>query len=147
IWSQPEILFYEENPTVRMSYPDLVEQDGKYWITETNKVDARVHKIPNKFLNTLWSQFEINDVAKNDLVEVWEDGEIPQQGQIDVPLISDGSYADGFTLDFRLILVNLAPGQLIMSSTDKNGKRIELKTGDFGAIEITMSDGEKTDSW
>ena len=44
-------------------------------------------------------------------------------------------------------LLNLTPGQLIMSSKDKNGKHIELKTGNFGAIEITISDGEHTDSW
>ena len=147
IWSQPEILLYEENPAVRMSYPDLIEQDGKYWITETNKADARVHKIPNEFLNTLWSQFEINKVTKNNLVAEWEDGEIPLQGQLEVPSIPDNYYADGFTLDFRLVLVNLTPGQLIMSSTDKKGKSIEIKTGDFGAIEITMSDGEHTDTW
>lgn len=147
IWSQPEILLYEENPLVRMSYPDLIEQDGKYWITETNKADAWVHQIPNAFLNSLWSQLEINTVEKNDLVEEWEESEIPLPGPLEVPSIPEGSFEDGFTLDFRLILVNLTPGQLIMSSKDKNGKRIELKTGDFGAIEITMSDGEHTDSW
>jgi len=147
IWSQPEILLYEENPAVRMSYPDLIEQDGKYWITETNKSDARVHTIPNAFLNTLWSQFEINKVEKNNLVKEWEESEIPEKGALNVPSNAEDSYADGFTLDFRLILVNLTPGQLIMSATDNNGKRIELKTGDFGAIVITMSDGEHADSW
>lgn len=147
IWSQPEILLYEENPAIRMSYPDLIEQDGKYWITETNKVDARVHEIPNAFLNTLWSQFEIDEVEKNDLVAAWEKDEIPEQGELKVPSNIGDTYENGFTLDFRLILANLNPGQLIMSSKDENGKGIELKTGNFGAIEITMTDGEQTDSW
>ena len=57
------------------------------------------------------------------------------------------SYTDGFTLDFSLVLATLSPGQLLLSSKDKNGKLIELKTGDFGAIEISISDGEHTDSW
>jgi hypothetical protein len=147
IWSQPEILFYENNPAVRMSYPDLIEQDGNYWITETNKADARVHKIPNEFLNTLWSQFEINEVEKNNLIAEWEESEIPEQGDLNVPSNAEDSFCHGFTLDFRLILANLNPGQLIMSSIDENGKGIELKTGNFGAIEITMSDGDQTASW
>ena len=147
IWSQPEILLYEEDPAIRMSYPDLIEQDGKYWITETNKVDARVHEIPNAFLNTLWSQFEIDEVEKNDLAAAWEEDEIPEQGELKVPSNNGDTYENGFTLDFRLILANLNPGQLIMSSLDENGKGIELKTGNFGAIEITMTDGEQTDSW
>jgi len=130
-----------------MSYPDLIEQDGKYWITETNKADARVHEIPNAFFNTLWSQFEISRVAKQNLVEEWKESEIPIQGQLNVLSNAGDSYADGFTLDFRLVLANLNSDQLIMSSKDENGKGIELKTGDFGAIEITMSDGEQTDSW
>jgi hypothetical protein len=28
-WSQPEILLYEDDPYIRMSYPDLVEDDAK----------------------------------------------------------------------------------------------------------------------
>lgn len=36
-WSQPEILLYDDDPLIRMSYPDLVEDNGKYYITETQK--------------------------------------------------------------------------------------------------------------
>ena len=147
VWSQPEILFYEEDKNVRMSYPDLIEQDGKYWITETNKADARCHAIPNEFLNTLWSQFEISEVAKNNLVAEWNEKKIPEGGKLKLPLKPVVSYTDGFTLDFSLVLATLSPGQLLSSSKDKNGKLIELKTGDFGAIEICISDGEHTDSW
>ena len=38
VWSQPEIVLYDTDPTVLgMSYPDFIEQDGKLWITETQK--------------------------------------------------------------------------------------------------------------
>lgn len=147
VWGQPEILFYEEDKNVRMSYPDLIEQDGKYWITETNKADARCHAVPNEFLNTLWSQFEINEVAKNNLVAEWKEKKIPESGKLKLPSKPVVSYTDGFTLDLSLVLATLSPGQLLLSSKDKNGKLVELKTGDFGAIEISISDGEHTDSW
>ena len=147
IWSQPEILFYEEDKNVRMSYPDLIEQDGKYWITETNKVNARVHEIPNEFLNTLWSQFKIQTVTKKDLVAEWNEIEIPENGQLKVPSMPEGSYKDGFTIDLRVVLATLSSGQRLLSSKDKYGNGIELETDNFGAIKISISEGEHTDSW
>ena len=39
-----------------MSYPDLIEQDGRYWITETQKTVARVHEIDKTLLEGLWQQ-------------------------------------------------------------------------------------------
>ena len=147
IWSQPEILFYEEDKNVRMSYPDLIEQDGKYWITETNKVNARVHEIPNEFLNTLWSQFKIQTVTKKDLVAEWNEIEIPENGQLKVPSMPEGSYKDGFTIDLRVVLATLSPGQRLLSSKDKYGNGIELETDNFGAIKISISEGEHADSW
>ena len=147
IWSQPEIFFYEEDKNVRMSYPDLIEQDGKYWITETNKVNARVHEIPNEFLNTLWSQFKIKTVTKKDLVAEWNEIEIPENGQLKVPSMPEGSYKDGFTIDLRVVLATLSSGQRLLSSKDKYGNGIELETDNFGAIKISISEGEHTDSW
>ena len=44
-WSQPEIALYDDDPYIRMSYPDLVEDGGKYFLTETQKDVARVHEI------------------------------------------------------------------------------------------------------
>ncbi len=45
-WSQPEIILYTEDTYVRMSYPDLIEENGSYFLTETQKYIARVHEIP-----------------------------------------------------------------------------------------------------
>ena len=59
-WSQPEILLYDPDPGTRMSYPDLIEQDGRYWVSETQKTVARVHEIDRALLEGLWNQ----DTAK-----------------------------------------------------------------------------------
>lgn len=147
LWSQPEILLYEDVPSVRMSYPDLIEQNGKYWITETNKADARVHKIPNDFLHTLWSQLEVNQLEQRDLVQSWPEEDIPISGLLAVSSDNQDDFSKGFTIDFSFILANLSPGQRILSSTDENGKTVELRTGDFGAIELIMRDGEDLASW
>ncbi|MEN8230616.1 MAG: hypothetical protein ABFS38_20835, partial [Bacteroidota bacterium] len=147
VWGQPEILLYEENTDIRMSYPDLIEQDGKYWITETNKVDARCHAIPENFLEKIWSQFEICEVAKDNLIDEWKENELARDTSWKISSTDKCLFRDGFTIDFRVVLGDLSPGQLILSSKDENDKFIELRTGEFGSVEISMSDGSHTDSW
>ena len=67
-WSQPEILLYDDDPYIRMSYPDLVEQDGKFFVTETQKNIGRVHEIPQPILDGLFQQWEHRTVARSGLV-------------------------------------------------------------------------------
>lgn len=69
-WTQPEILMYEDDVYVRMSYPDMIEEDGKIFITETNKNAGRVREIPAEFIEKMWNQFEIAEVEKEGLITV-----------------------------------------------------------------------------
>lgn len=55
-WGEPELLFYHDDPMVRFSYPDLVEEDGRYFISETEKNIARVHEVPAEFLSRMWAK-------------------------------------------------------------------------------------------
>lgn len=57
-WSQPEIAIYADEPSQRMSYPDLIQHDGRYWITETQKEVARVHVIDTDLLNGAWKRLQ-----------------------------------------------------------------------------------------
>ena len=54
-WSQPEIALYDDDSYVRMSYPDLVEDNGCYYLVETQKDKARVHQLDPALLEGLWS--------------------------------------------------------------------------------------------
>lgn len=36
-FSQPEIILYDHDINIRISYPDLIEANGEYYITETQK--------------------------------------------------------------------------------------------------------------
>jgi len=58
-WSQPEILLYDDDPFIRMSYPDLVEDNGRFFVTETQKHVGRTHEISENLLNGLFKQWEI----------------------------------------------------------------------------------------
>ena len=52
-WGEPLAVLFDNNPKTRFSYPDLICDDGMY-ITETQKVTARVHRIPDDLLQPLW---------------------------------------------------------------------------------------------
>ena len=57
-WSEPEILLYDADPFVRMSYPDLIEDGGEYYVTETQKNIARSHHIDKQLLEQMWASLE-----------------------------------------------------------------------------------------
>lgn len=56
-FSQPEILLYHDSEHVAMSYPDLLWDKGWY-ITETQKNQARIHCIDARFLDKMCGQFD-----------------------------------------------------------------------------------------
>jgi hypothetical protein len=147
IWSQPEILFYIENPDEMMSYPDLIEQDGKYWITETNKVNARCHSVPADFLNLIWTQFERSSITSENLVAEWKENELKPGCVLNIPKTDEINYQEGFTIDFRIKSGDLAPGQPILNSKSKNGKTLKLQTDEYGSVRITLNDGNNTEFW
>ncbi len=53
-WSQPEILFYDDDPILLISYPDLIEDDGKIYISQTQKQIARVQEFEKEFFSSIW---------------------------------------------------------------------------------------------
>ena len=146
IWSQPEILLYEPDIHIRMSYPDLIEQNGKYWVTETNKEEARCHEIPADFFNLIWEQFGISRVATENLVHSFEQPALSSNSThtINTP---DVSFAKGISFDFVVELSSPAPKQLIFELRDEKNKSITMQTGMYGDIEVVINDGNTVDKW
>lgn len=58
-WSQPEVVLYDHDPALRISYPDLIEEaDGSLYLTETQKRTARVHRLDPALVDRLFRQFD-----------------------------------------------------------------------------------------
>lgn len=53
-WGAPIAVLAAADPGIRISYPDFIEEDGRLFITETQKTVARVHAIPDALLRSLW---------------------------------------------------------------------------------------------
>jgi hypothetical protein len=156
-WSQPEIALYDDDPLVRMSYPDLIEDGGDYYLTETQKDVARVHKLDPTLLQGLWSQLEgkLNRPADGFVLDLV--GNIPRTVQAPpLPLFYRRSQrADlgkedlrtGFSLDLWLQLSSTAPGQVLLENRTPDGRGFALTTAGNGALELSMHDGRTESRW
>lgn len=110
-WSEPEILLYDDDPPTRMSYPDFVEENGKYWISETQKTVARIHPIDDSFLQRLW-----NPVAPKG---------IETTGEV--------STSAGFSIAFTSYLEDLYPGPVAVT-----GEKLQIAISDRFSWKLTL---------
>ncbi|NOZ21301.1 MAG: hypothetical protein GXP25_09450 [Planctomycetes bacterium] len=155
-WSQPEIVLYDDDPFVRMSYPDLIEDAGRYFLTETQKDIARVHEIDPVLLEGLWNQFDNKAVASDglvlDLAPVPEDAPMPKLPDFvtrDAKRMDYGTkdLRPGFALDLWIRFDSLDPNQIILDSRSENGQGICLQTATRGTVEIILNDGRTANRW
>jgi hypothetical protein len=155
-WSQPEIALYDDDPIIRMSYPDLVEDGGSYYLTETQKDVARVHTLDPTLLQGLWNQFEASGVSRQGLVL---DVAGPVPASVKAPPFprfyqrsrrADHGKEDlraGFTLDLWAQIESATPGQVLLTNRTPDGKGFTLMTAAGGAIELTLNDGRTESRW
>ena len=140
-WSQPEVVLYDDDTYVRMSYPDLVEEGGRLYLTETQKDIARVHEVEPALLAGLWGQFSVAEVAQDGLLlDLPGDGAaLPREvamPALPVFLERDGTRADfgtrdlrrGFTVEVRFDFADLSPGQPLLDSRDAAGQGLAVQT-------------------
>ena len=158
-WSQPEIALYDDDPYIRMSYPDLIEEDGRYCVTETQKDIARVHELDTGLLEHLWSQRENGDRATEGIV-LDLSGDSPLPCEVDMPALPDFTRRDsgradfgtanlraGLSVDLWLALDTLEPGQVILDSRTDDGRGLWLQVTAEGTLEIALCDGRTQSRW
>ena len=141
-WSEPEILFYDQAPEVRMSYPDFVEDRGRYFITETQKTIARVHEIPAEFVELLWSQEKLRTLATRGLIAKTDAAVIRAPIALARPALPDLQVNEGegggFTVEAWVKFNRLDAGQTLLSARDDNGNGIALTTTDRGTVQLSL---------
>src|SRR5262245_29575123 len=146
-WSQPEILLYDDDPAVRMSYPDFIESDERYFITETQKTVARVHEIDRTLLEGLWKQFEKGDVARPGLAVDLGAKDCRPGSSFQMPQLVRLDQRGGLSLDFWIRFDELSPNQIVFDARNEKGQGIALMTSDRFTLKIVLSDGQHTGEW
>jgi len=145
-WSQPELVIYNENPRRGLSYPDLVESGGEYYLSPTDKKEARLVRIEKPLLEGLFRQAQWKEPAKEGiLLDI--DASTPAGSPLKMPRLPDLSAGGGFTLDFWIRAESPDPGQVLLDSRDAKGRGLWITTANNQALEIGMNDGETTASW
>ena len=159
-WSQPEILLYDDDPMIRMSYPDLLEDGGKYFVTETQKNVGRVHVIDQTLLDGLFGQFQNHTSATTGMVLSLPTNGTGMPAQAPAPKLKpfterDNSRPDhgtkdnraGFSMDLWLQVERPDAGQLLVDTRTPAGKGLSLSTAAGGAVRLTLNDGRTESSW
>jgi hypothetical protein len=146
-WSEPEILIYDDDSNARISYPDFIEDHGRYFITETQKSQARVHEIDAQLLDGVWNQWDRKEVAQDGIVLDLTKKKIDPGTEFEVPRLPSIAERGGFTLEFWLRLRELTPGQIILDARDASGKGFALVTSHRASVELILKDGVHKFSW
>lgn len=155
-WSQPEIALYDDDTYIRMSYPDLIEEDGRFYITETQKSAARLHGIEQSLVDGLFNQWDNCTVAKEGLLLEVKGGEtkvkmpaLPAFNARDMKRADYGAkdLRTGFSIDVWLNLSSDDAAQTLLDSRDASGKGIMLAATASKTLRITLNDGRQEASW
>jgi len=149
-WSQPEVFLYGFDLPVGglgMSYPDFVEDDGRFWVTTTDKEDARIFEIDPVLLEGLWNQGDGGDPPPDGLaLELNRDELETERSSICVSLPS--LLHGGFTVDFTIRFDDLESGQLVLDCRSETDGGWWITTADDGTLRIELSDGRNPpESW
>jgi len=151
-WSEPEIGLYDDDPMVRMSYPDLVEEGGEYYLTETQKDVARVHKMDRRLIEGLWQPAGSSEGV---LLRV-DDGKVASVAAPEFPLfVKRSRRADygtdhtraGVSFDLFFRLENTAAGLTLVDNPDSGGRGFAIRTARGNSLEITVHDGRTQNRW
>ncbi|AQQ71132.1 Neuraminidase (sialidase) [Limihaloglobus sulfuriphilus] len=158
-WSQPEIIIYTDDTFIRMSYPDLVEENNDIYITETDKETARIHKLNPEFLNKLFNFDRVESIEQDGLIlDITRVGINPST--VSCPklpkfLVRDVTTFDykgfdlrnGISLDFYVNLTSVLPGQNIFDNRTPEGRGFCVTTGDYENVRLTLNDGMTESCW
>ena len=142
-WSQPEIFIYGPDhsyQTGRFSYPDLVEEDGKYWVSTTQKTMATIHEVPAVFFERLWAQFDEPNVISHGLIGNFDRPVGSNKLALTEPLAMNHG---GFALDFWIEIDEFKEATILRGMAD-GAKNIELALQEDGILEFAMADANGT---
>ena len=151
-WSEPEILLYDDDPAVRLSYPDLIEQDGHFWVSETDKHTGRVHELSLELLENLFESAGAEpsavaaplDSFENAGSEEWS-SPFPKLPRL---LARNFSEHNAPTLDLKTgwtisleIFGQPAAGSTLLDTRNSESAGLLLRSLPEGRFELTLSDG------
>lgn len=161
-WSQPELVLYDDDhsyETGRFSYPDLVEWQGKFWVTETNKFKARIHPVPSELVQGLWSQLDTafhRPASRPAAMSFPEDSlkkeRLPITG---FPKNSAGGYVfynamqdtGGLTIEMTVQPRDFSQNRVLLDTRNDSGSGFYVRTIGYRQLELNLCNTEYCETW
>jgi len=147
-WSQPELVAYHTlaDRNRGPSYPDLIIDDGKYYISCSVKTYAPVFQVDNTLIDGLLQQDDARQIAEKGLV--FKAGmSALKKGEAAMPRLPDLSNGGSFSLDLWVQLEELSPGQVLLDSRNPAGAGVAVTTTETGTLQLEISDGVTAARW
>ncbi len=146
-WSQPEILLYDTDVSARISYPDLIEEGERIFITETQKTTARIHEIPADFLQAMDEALSLSLKTATEsgpaLAALADEAPLlagTGHGKVGMPRIESKS----LSIAVRVDPSKCKPGDVLLSNREGVGHGFALKMSNtLNAVAISFRDGER----
>jgi hypothetical protein len=120
----------------------LLQDEGRCYLFETQKTQARWHEIDPRLLEAVWRQHEAMTVARDALLLEAR----PAGNGSEMPRLPDLASGGGFTIEMSVMLDKLNDGQVLLDSRDAAGRGICVDV--LGkAIRLRMNDGRHAAEW
>ncbi len=143
-WSYPEILFYSNDTTEKISYPDLIKQNDNYWMTETQKTVCGVHKVSEKLLQGIWNQ-NTNYLRSDDGI-IMNDSLIYSHKDWylkNLPELGCGA----FSIEMLIRSEKWNGGDIIADNRDENGDGFWISVTSGQTVRFSMRQGRLLKEW
>lgn len=155
VWSQPEILLYDDDPCIRMSYPDLLEDEGRFYISETQKIVARIHEIPQALVDCLFRGSFSSEICRSELLL---ESSTPHEAVLPrLPAFYKRDYSrdeqpgvstrEGITLEFIFTYQAANAHEVLLTNLNPQGQGFQIVQRPGGRVEICLSDGRTDSRW
>ena len=158
LWSEPEIVLYDDTPSHGPSYPDFIEDEGRYFITETQKTIAATHEIPADFMNTLWMQVENRiegpvdgglalEASAEELKKDVSMPELPRLSMTRMPGHKLHNTCRGFSIDLEVEFKAFVEGGTVIDTRNSEDRGICVRMHENGSLSFLMNDGFMSACW
>ena len=137
-FGQPEIFLYHPSKHVGFSYPDMLYHDGIYKVTETQKRVARIHFIPNNFMDRILAQNTLTQKLEGLDMETLQKEGYPEQVYVNVthddPEDRSSKQENGGNA--WIIEGTFEKGDVILDAYDRNVGGFFAQVGEDGTIVV-----------
>jgi len=139
-----------------MSYPDLVEEGGEFFLTETQKEIARVHPVDRSLVEGTWGQFDAPRPVDAGVVLDLADPLPREAAMPSLPAFTRRSPTSpygtqhlrgGISMSMWLKPADTQTESTLLNARSADGRGLRLRATGQGSVEILLSDGRTESRW